>query len=64
MLMIKLNLPFSLHGIYMIVNKSLMDGYFAETWKCATKTSDIIDFSELRPIRILPDLSKIMKECA
>lgn len=65
--MILLTLPHSLDVITAIVNRSILDSTFPESWKVAIvkplpKTSQPATFQELRPISILPCLSKILEK--
>lgn len=64
--MITLTLPHTLNVITAIINKSLETGIFPQQWKCAKvkpipKTQHPNEFKDLRPISILPFLSKILE---
>ncbi|CAK1585565.1 unnamed protein product [Parnassius mnemosyne] len=64
--MLLLTLPYSLGAITAIVNRSILDSVFPENWKVAIvrplpKTSQPGTVQELRPISILPCLSKILE---
>ncbi|KAL0831856.1 hypothetical protein ABMA28_001386 [Loxostege sticticalis] len=64
--MLLLTLPYSLGAITAIINRSILDGVFPENWKVAIvrpfpKTSQPSTVRELRPISILPCLSKILE---
>lgn len=66
MFMIKLTLPHSMPALLAIVNKSVTEGVFADAWKCSIitpipKKTKIDSFEDLRPISILPALSKIIE---
>lgn len=59
-------LPHSLKAITHIINKSIQSSRFPHVWKIATvdpipKNSDPADVTELRPISILPCLSKVLE---
>lgn len=65
--MIKLCFP--VIGIYIlhIINCCLEQGYFPESWKQSLivplpKTPNPVDYSDLRPISLLPILSKILEK--
>ncbi|KAL0883331.1 hypothetical protein ABMA27_016821 [Loxostege sticticalis] len=62
----KLTLPFSLGAITAIINRSIADSVFPDSWKVAVvkplpKTSQPASVGELRPISILPCLSKVLE---
>ncbi|KAL0839927.1 hypothetical protein ABMA28_016543 [Loxostege sticticalis] len=64
--MLKLTLPYSLDAITTIINRSIVDSVFPEDWKVAVvkplpKTSHPESVGELRPISILPCLSKVLE---
>ncbi|XP_052754193.1 uncharacterized protein LOC128201411 [Galleria mellonella] len=64
--MIKLTMPYSLEAITSIINKSILSGTFPEAWRTAIvrpipKGNDPTQFKDLRPISILPCLSKILE---
>jgi hypothetical protein len=64
--MILLTLPYTLNIITILVNKSLETGVFPYQWKTAIvkpvpKTQNPTEFKDLRPISILPFLSKIVE---
>ncbi|XP_028156407.1 uncharacterized protein LOC114349991 [Ostrinia furnacalis] len=64
--MILLTLPYSLEAITDIVNCSILEGSFPECWKIAVvkplpKINHPTTVHELRPISILPCLSKILE---
>lgn len=64
--MIQLTLPFTLPAIAEIVNNCLKSNKFPDSWKIAKikpipKSSKVEDFKDLRPISILPVLSKIVE---
>lgn len=64
--MIKMTLPTTLPAITEIVNNSLKSKIFPEVWKTAKvkpipKTSKVEEYKDLRPISILPVLSKILE---
>jgi hypothetical protein len=65
--MILLTLPRSLNTITTIINKSLETGVFPEQWKRAVikpipKTQHPLSYKDLRPISILPFMSKILEK--
>ncbi|KAL0879290.1 hypothetical protein ABMA27_003069 [Loxostege sticticalis] len=64
--MLLLTLPHSLPAITALVNRSILECTFPELWKVAIvkplpKTSQPVSVQELRPISILPCLSKILE---
>lgn len=64
--MIMLTLPHSLEAITCIINRSITTSTFPELWKIAVvkpipKTSNPSTFKDLRPISILPCLSKVLE---
>lgn len=68
MRMLYLTLPYSMDAILAIVNGSLSEGIFPDAWKCAIVTpipkhSNPENYSDLRPINILPALSKVVEKC-
>lgn len=65
--MVLLTLPGTLSLITSIVNESLHTGVFPELWKIATvrpipKVTHPVSFKDLRPISILPFMSKIIEK--
>lgn len=65
--MLLATMPFSLTTITEIVNKSITSSIFPESWKLATvrpipKISNPTQVSELRPISLLPIVSKILEK--
>uniref|UniRef100_A0A2A4K4N4 Reverse transcriptase domain-containing protein n=1 Tax=Heliothis virescens TaxID=7102 RepID=A0A2A4K4N4_HELVI len=64
--MIQLTLPTALHTIVAIINKSIETKVFPDSWKIALvkpipKTKNINELKDLRPISILPVLSKVIE---
>lgn len=64
--MIVLTLPTTLQAITAIVNKSIDTHTFPDLWKCAIvrplpKISNPSTFKDLRPVSILPCLSKVLE---
>lgn len=64
--MLLLTLPHSLGTITAIINKSIMSSVFPDAWKVALvtplpKKSHVSSFKDLRPISILPCISKIIE---
>ncbi|KAJ8732388.1 hypothetical protein PYW07_014987 [Mythimna separata] len=64
--MIMLTLPTTLHAITTIVNTSIDTNSFPNSWKCAVvrplpKTSNPSSVKDLRPVSILPCLSKVLE---
>lgn len=64
--MILMTLPQSLHAITTIINKSLVSGIFPESWKVAVvrpipKNNNPSSLQELRPISLLPCVSKVLE---
>ena len=67
--MVKLCLPMLLNYITHIINCCLETGYFPESWKHAVicpvpKTNNPTVLNDLRPISILPVLSKVLEKVA
>lgn len=67
--MILLTLPCTLSIITKIVNRSLLTGIVPQQWKEALitpipKVNNPVDFKNLRPISILPFLSKVLEKAA
>lgn len=65
--MIKLCLPHILPYITHIINCCLEEGYFPQAWKSAIvkpvpKVNNPTSYSDLRPISLLPTLSKILEK--
>lgn len=65
--MIKLCLPHILPYITHIINCCLEEGYFPQVWKSAIvkpvpKINNPTSYSDLRPISLLPTLSKILEK--
>lgn len=65
--MVSLTLPYTLCAVTEIINKSISSSTFPDTWKTAIirpipKTSCPVSFKDLRPISILPYLSKILEK--
>lgn len=65
--MIKLTLPHSLEAITAIINTSLQTGTFPESWKVTIirpipKKTNIESVNDLRPIGLIPVLSKILEK--
>jgi hypothetical protein len=64
--MIRMTLPTTLPIITYMVNRSIETGICPDDWKCArvkpiAKGSSIENYKDLRPISILPVLSKIIE---
>lgn len=64
--MLNLTLPYTLQIITSIVNTSIETNTFPDAWKCAVvrplpKVSNPNSFKDLRPISILPCLSKVLE---
>lgn len=64
--MLTLTLPSSLQAITSIVNKSIDTHTFPEAWKCAIvrpipKINNPSTFKDLRPVSILPCISKVLE---
>lgn len=64
--MLLLTLPHTLGAITAIINKSISTSVFPDAWKVALvtplpKTNNVTSFKDLRPISILPCLSKILE---
>nr|CAI5838597.1 unnamed protein product [Callosobruchus analis] len=69
LLMLKISLPVTLLYITHIVNICLEKGYFPEAWRRALvipipKVATVTDISDLRPISLLPILSKVLEKIA
>lgn len=67
LMMLEMTLPYTLPFITSIVNRSICSANFPEIWKVATvrpipKKSCLVDVKDLRPISILPCLSKIVEK--
>lgn len=65
-IMVKLCFPILKNPLINIVNSCLIANYFPKSWKSAVvkpvpKTSEVKDFKDLRPISILPIMSKILE---
>lgn len=64
--MLRLTLPQSLGAITAIINQSILDGVFPNSWKTAIirplpKVGVPSTMSDLRPISLLPILSKVLE---
>lgn len=65
--MLLLTLPESLEAVTAIINSSIMTGIFPESWKLAMvrpipKSNDPSSCQDLRPISLLPCLSKVLEK--
>lgn len=65
--MLLMTLPHSLSAITAIINRSITSGIFPETWKMAVvkpipKNSHPSALTDLRPISLLPCLSKLLEK--
>ena len=65
--MLILTLPGSLYTITNIVNKSILSGTYPDVWKMALvtplpKNSNVVQYKDLRPISILPCISKVLEK--
>lgn len=67
--MLKIVMPFCVDIITSIINESFRTGTFPEQWKnalviCCPKISDPVNMSDIRPLNILPAMSKIAEKLA
>jgi hypothetical protein len=65
--MLRLTLPQSLIAVTFLINQSLAEGLFPDDWKLAAvkpipKSSNPSDMGDLRPISLLPCLSKVLEK--